>query len=148
MSTGKQLIALGLMLLILTAQAEPSPNHLILHGVSYHTVPRLRDPQWNESNPGLGLRHEFIRDTLSGQVGFYKNSFYKDSVYAVADWTPLHLGPVHAGVFGGFASGYVGKAGVAGGLLGRLQGDKTSLTLRYVPAKKNSIFTLELGYRF
>lgn len=146
MTPGHTTIAAIAMLLALTAQAEPSDNHLVLHGVSYHTIPRTRGPEWNQTNPGIGLRHEFTQ-TLSGQIGVYKNSFYRQSIYAGVDWTPLRLGDIHFGGFGGVASGYADKAGLAGGGVVRWQGQKLSLTLRIVPAKC-AIYTLELGYRF
>lgn len=145
MNTLKTLIALT-VLTAAPAYAEPGDTHLVLHGVSYHTIKRPRGPEWNQVNPGIGLRYEWT-DTVSLQVGTYKNSFYRQSVYAGADWTPLRLGDIHFGGFLGVASGYADKAGVAGGGLVRWQGERLSLALRIVPAKC-SIFTLELGYRF
>jgi len=151
--------ALGILLALfvgLSAHAEPGDYHIITHGFSYHTVPRPSDPQWNQVNPGHGIRYE-LNDTVSIQAGFYKNSYYRNSVYAGVDWTPLDLkipdvgslstGRLQMGGFIGLASGYTDKAGVAGGGLVRWQGQKFSLAVRIVPAKC-TIFALEMGYKF
>jgi hypothetical protein len=151
----KSLIALA-ALLAASAQAAPGDYHLIIHGASYHTVPRTSGPQWNQVNPGIGGRYEESEAT-SFQAGVYKNSFYKNSFYVGADWAPLDLkipdigeipmGRAQFGLFAGLASGYVGKVGIAAGGLARWQGKDFSLAMRIVPAKC-SIFALELGYRF
>lgn len=141
----RALIAIA-ALIAATAQAEPGDYHLIIHGASYHTVPRTSGPQWNQVNPGMGLRYE-LSDTVSLQVGAYKNSYYRKSLYAGADWTPVEYGNFQLGGFLGAASGYADKAGIAGGGLVRWQGKDFSVAVRIVPAKC-SIFALELGYRF
>lgn len=128
------------------AHAASGDYSLVVHGASYHTVKRQSGPAWNQVNPGMGLRYE-LDDTLSVQVGAYKNSYYRKSIYAGLDWTPIKMGRVELGGFIGGATGYAEKAGVLGGGLVRWQGDKVSIGVRIVPAKC-SIFTFEIGYRF
>jgi len=152
----KPLLAIAALCAATAAQAEPGDYHLIIHGASYHTVQRPKEPFWNQDNPGLGVRYDKSEAT-SFQAGVYKNSFYRKSFYIGADWAPLDLkipnigdmpmGRAQLGLFAGVASGYVGKAGIAAGGLARWQGKDFSLALRIVPAKC-SIFALELGYRF
>jgi len=142
----KPFLALAALCAATAAQAAPGDYHLVIHGASYHTVQRPKAPFWNQVNPGMGLRYEWT-DTVSLQVGAYKNSYYRKSVYGGLDWTPVSFGNVQLGGFLGMASGYAEKAGVAGGGLVRWQGKDFSVALRIVPAKC-SIFALELGYRF
>lgn len=140
-------LAILAMALPVLALAEPGDLHIVAHGASYHTMARPKAPHWNQVNPGFGLRYEYTPD-VSFQGGFYKNSFYKQSIYAIGEWHPVHVGPISAGVFGGAASGYVGMTGIAGGALVRWQGERNSVTIRAIPGKKYSIYTIEYGWKF
>jgi len=121
--------------------------HAVLHTLSHHYhQPSTR--HWNENNWGLGLRRE-VGDTTAVQLGAYHNSNFDTSAYFIGEWTPLELGVLRAGVFGGLVSGY--KVPLAAGLVGRAQLGPYSAAVRLVPkAYKSSsaVLSLELGYRF
>ena len=137
-------IILAVALTVCQAQAE---THLQVHGASHHLQDR-KVGDWNERNFGLGLRMQHTAD-LGLQLGFYDNSINNLTVYVLGQYTPLHVGKLSAGVFGGFASGY--KQAYAGGLLARYQGTKYSTTVRYVPTIKgvtSGVVALEVGAKF
>lgn len=153
--------------------------HLVLHGLSAHsgtrtetvtqtvtvpddqrskharprtrtvTVEREVEVPYQEQNWGAGLRYAFS-PAWSVQAGAYRNSYDRTSVYALADWTPIALGPLHAGAFAGVASGYE-HGNAAGGLLARVQGERLSAVLRYAPKvhpkQSGHTVALELGWR-
>ena len=122
---------------------------VVVHGASHHFAQRA-EGEWNESNVGLALRAEFDKD-LSAQVGFYRNSEYRTSVYALADYTPLHLGPVSLGGFAGVATGYAKPIVPVAGAVARLQLGRTALTLRLAPKSGiggSAVASIELAFKF
>lgn len=142
------LIALALMATGVNAAA--ADLSLQLHGPSWHAAPRAEfdstGRQWDELNVGLGIRSTYS-ETWSVQAGFYRNSVDRTTVYAVVNYTPLQIGPVRMGVFGGLATGY--PAGVPLGAGGMVQWGP--VTLRIVPPiKKLTPLTLgvEVGIPF
>ena len=142
-------------LLLLAGPAAALELHAVAHTVSAHSGQRTDQPgaAYNERNFGAGLRGQ-LSPAWSLQGGAYRNSYDRTSVYALADLTPLRVGPLHAGAFAGLATGYPynsGKVGAAGGLVLRLQGARVSAVLRLVPkvSSKQSSHTaaLELGWQ-
>ena len=126
------------------ARAQPVPAgttvtttglHIVAHGISHHVAQRQGDLEWNERNAGLGLRYA-ASDTWALQAGAYQNSIHRTSAYLFLDYTPVHLGSVHAGAFVGAVNGYKandGGARLAGGALVRWQPGRFGLALRAVP---------------
>lgn len=128
--------------------------HVQIHGLSYHSVrTQANGDKWNERNDGIGLRYQ-INETLDAQIGVYNNSQFRTSKYAVATWLPVEVGVVRVGVFGGVVTGYSyrnGGAIPAGGLAARWQGERLSVTSRFVPKvpqNASSVFSVELGVKF
>ena len=122
---------------------------VVVHGASHHFTQRAQG-EWNQSNLGLALRAEFDKD-LSAQVGFYRNSEYRTSVYALADYTPLHLGPVSLGGFAGVATGYAKPIVPVAGAVARLQLGRTALALRLAPKSGiggSAVASIELAFKF
>lgn len=120
--------------------------HLQVHGISDH--PNTKG--LNERNWGLGARFQHT-ESLSTQVGVYKNSNNETTAYAVGQWQPLKLGPVRAGAFAGVASRYHHpEAPLVGGLMTTWQGDVVSVTFRTTKSgdKNPAVRTLELGFKF
>ena len=96
------------------------------------------------------LRAEFDKD-LSAQVGFYRNSEYRTSAYALAEYTPLHLGPVSLGGFAGVATGYTKPIVPVAGAVARLQLGRTALALRLAPKSGiggSAVASIELAFKF
>ena len=127
---------------VLAFNAHADTLHLQLHGLSLHSA-----GTWNERNPGLGVRYQHTPD-LGVQAGFYKNSMSTQTVYAVAQWTPLHVGPLSAGAFAGVATRYT--LPVVVGALATVQGKRWSATVRAVPKTRHNpaVATFEIGYRY
>lgn len=133
---------------LLPAHAEPA-WHLQAHTISHHFSERTGGREWNERNPGLGLRREFSPQ-WSVQAGAYRNSIDRWSTYAVADWTPLQAGPFSAGAFAGVRTNYTKPVQPAAGALVRWQGQAASVTLRLSPKASNTgsaVVALELGWK-
>lgn len=124
-----------------------SSTHLVLHGLSSHSHPHPAI-QWNERNWGVGVRHQFSPD-WGVQAGAFRNSYRKTSVYALAQYTPLHIGPVSAGGFFGPATQYPNHK-VVGGALGIYQAEHVSIAVRITPriGESPSVKTIEAGIRF
>jgi len=121
------------------------------HGVSYHFT---RDIDYNERNPGLGIRYAFNRDWAI-QAGAFNNSQSRLSVYGIADWTPVHVGAVSAGAFLGAATGYdwrpmVGKLTPVTGAVVRAEFDRFNIAVRITPPhpKASAVAALEFGIKF
>lgn len=121
---------------------------LQLHGLSTHAESRgaydRSGQPWNERNYGLGLRYT-VSPEWSVQAGAYRNSINRNTVYAIATYTPLNLGPLRVGVFGGLASGY--SAPVIGGLAL----EAGPVTFRVVPKVKGHtpfVVAVEYGIPF
>lgn len=124
---------------------EPVRRHLVLHTVSHHYHAPATGDHWNAQNWGLGMRQE-VGEACALQLGFYRNSNFGETAYVIGEWTPLSVGPLRAGIFGGPVTGY--KVPVGGGLVWRLQWGDASTALRFVPkAYKSSsaVMSLEFG---
>lgn len=144
----KHLMATAIALAITSATA--GEWHLQLHGISKHDKPRISGKPWNEKNTGAGLRYQ-LDDTWGVQAGGYRNSYDRHSNYLMAQFTPLHLGQVHVGAFAGYVDGYGYDMPIGGGLMATWQGDRLSMTTRYVPKTKwghARALSLEVGLRF
>jgi hypothetical protein len=142
-------------------RTEPVTEVVRVHGKRTEVVTGTRTVEvpadWQQRNWGAGLRAAWS-PTWGVQAGVYRNSYDRTSVYLVGEATPLqaHVLGVRAsaGAFAGAVTGYPalnGRVGVAGGLLGRLEGERLSATVRYVPkvSEKQSGHTasIELGWR-
>ena len=144
----KLLVALALSFPLFVGATELS---LQLHGFSWHASAELapkKEGRWNESNFGVGMRAQFNED-FAVQAGYYRNSMFKDTFYAVVNYTPVHIGRVALGVFGGPASGY--NVPVVGGAMMNVNFDQSVLTLRVIPEIKNttpSVIAVEYGMKF
>lgn len=152
-------------LALLATSAFAGELSLQLHGLSWHATSRaeFNQPtptpvckkckvapvakpalQWNEANVGLGIRNTFS-DDWSIQGGVYRNSVDETTVYAVANYTPLHIGPLRAGGFAGLASGYK-KPVIAGGLI-----EAGPVSVRIIPEIKGVTpltIGVEIGIKF
>jgi hypothetical protein len=118
----KKLILIAATLIATSVSAQTTVQ---LHGLSWH-----KTGTFNERNYGIGIRNQINRD-LAFQVGYYKNSVNKDTFYSVINYTPLTVGPVAVGVFGGFASGY--KSPLVGGAMVNIG----YVTVRIIPEIRN-----------
>jgi len=125
----KKVLAVLSFFVLTTVQAQTT---IQLHGVSWH-----KTGTFNERNYGIGIRNQINQD-LAFQVGYYKNSVNKDTFYSVINYTPLTVGPVAVGVFGGLASGY--KTPLVGGAMVNIG----YVTVRIIPPIR-SITPLTLG---
>jgi hypothetical protein len=142
------IIALGVAATASSCSVMAQGLSLQLHGISLHTESRDKYDRtgrdWNERNYGGGLRYTFNPD-WSVQAGVYRNSIDRTTVYGLATYTPLHIGPVRVGVFGGLATGY--NAPVIGGVALELG----PVTIRVVPKIKGAtplVFGVEVGIPF
>ena len=63
------------------------------------------DREYNERNIGIGVQRQ-VAESWSVTAGVYENSISRTSFYVGAAWTPISLGPVRLGAFGGLATGY------------------------------------------
>jgi hypothetical protein len=134
------------ILLATGVSASAGELSLQLHGFSKHAAPRPGSASWNEKNYGLGLRYQIDED-WGVQGGFYKNSINNDTVYLLGQWTPVHMGPVAVGAFGGLATGYLGDVPLIGGFMANIGG----LTVRVVPRVKGmtpTVVAVEYGIKF
>ena len=134
------------LLVIPSAKAEEGDVHIVLHGFCLHAQARENGKDWNQVNTGLALRYE-LDGSLSVQLGGYRNSLNRNSVYALADWTPLQVGPVQIGGFAGVTTRYTQDYRPMLGGVVRWQREHVSLALRLVP-KTNTVMAIELGWRF
>lgn len=137
-------------LLLCATSAFAGEWHLQLHGVSTHDKPRANGMPWNEKNHGAGVRYQF-NYTWGVQAGGYRNSYDRNSEYLMAQYTPLALGPVRAGVFAGYLTGYGFSVPAGAGVMATWQRDRLSITARYVPKVKKghaSMLAAEIGLRF
>lgn len=136
---------------IFASTANAGDWQVQIAGISKHSDKRAGSVPWNESNAGAGLRYNLTPE-LSGQVGFYKNSFSKQTNYALVQWTPLVVWRFKGGVFGGYASGYDLKVPLIAGLMldTKLTND-VSLTARYIPKVNRTttaVLAVEIGVKF
>ena len=140
--------ALALAACAISASAQTS---IVLHGLSHHFTERANGKQWNQQNLGVALRYS-VNDELSLQGGVYRNSEFRTSVYALADITPLHIGPVSVGGFLGAATGYEARTAtpIAGAVV-RVQIDRVALSARFAPRAGvggSAVASVEVGYSF
>ena len=143
----KLIVTVALLSAVFAAQAG---TEIVVHGISHHTHAKTDGGTWNQVNPGVAFRG--YSGDFSFQGGAYKNSLFLTSFYAVADYTPLSIGPVAVGAFGGVATGYEGGnvMPVAGAVV-RYQAESYSVTLRAAPRfreSKSGMFSLEVGFTF
>lgn len=110
---------------------------------------------FNEFNPGIGVEVQW-QPAHAVAAGYFLNSLDEDSLYAVYHYTPIPLGRfVRVGAFGGVVTGYPGynDGGLApaGGLIGKIEGERFGANLILLPPLKNVTPTtlgLQLKYRF
>lgn len=131
------------------ARAESS---IELHGYSFHADKRIGGGEFNQFNAGVGFRYG-LSDSFSVQAGFYKNSYDEQTRYLVAQWQPITLLGARAGVFAGYASGYVNvRYPVAGGFMATAPVSNWGhVTVRLVPKMASNMTTtlaVDLGMRF
>lgn len=154
MSYTKGYIAALLACLPLSAAADS----IEIHGLSRHFG--YRSTEFNETNVGIGYRHQ-LSERWSVGMHAYENSFSgrswgasaaraRVSVAAVAEWTPIELGPVSAGLGGGLVTGYPPCAICPGGyLVARGKLGHAELTVRAVPRIPNvtrGIAAISIGW--
>lgn len=139
-----------LALLLAATSAHAGDWHLQLHGLSAHDKPRVNGKPWNEKNWGAGVRYQF-NPTWGVQAGGYRNSYDRNSEYLLAQYTPLQVGPLRLGAFLGYVDGYGLTTPAGGGLMATWQGERLSLTTRFVPKTKwghATSLAVEIGLRF
>jgi hypothetical protein len=110
---------------------------------------------FNEFNPGLGVEVQW-QPAHAVAAGYFLNSLDEDSFYAVYHYTPIPLGRfVRVGAFGGVVTGYPGynDGGLApaGGLIGKIEGERFGANLILLPPLKDvtpATLGLQLKYRF
>lgn len=136
--------------LLSAAFATQAGTEIVVHGISHHTHAKTDGGTWNQVNLGIAFRG--YNDDVSVQAGVYKNSIHKTSYYAMADYTPINIGTVAVGAFGGAATGYEGgNVMPLAGAVVRYQAESYSITLRAAPrfrASKSGVFALEVGLNF
>lgn len=134
---------------VLIGDCRAADLHVQIHGASKHTS-QPQGYEFNERNLGGGVRLQ-LNDRWGVQVGAYKNSYRRNTKYALFQYTPIDLGNVRAGVFGGYASGYAYKVpGVAGAMATWQVSGRLSTTVRYVPPVgkgTSGVFAFELGWK-
>lgn len=130
-------------LAVLAHKDSKAETSLIIHGVSKHTGAA----KYNESNTGLGLRHQ-VNPDWSVQAGSYINSYNKRTTYVAGNWTPLHYGSLSLGAFAGAGTGY--NQPVMAGLLAVYDFGKVTASVRAVPgvSRLDSVVALEIGIKF
>ena len=161
-----------LALLFLPVFAQAGEWGLQVHIASRHFIARDYF-QWNEGNPGIGIRYSFDRD-WAVQAGRYLNSYSLPGYdaytnYVAADYTPWHHQAFSLGGYAGVGSGYDepmfyapngqpqvvnGKPVIqrfnerpliaAAGLIGRWDYGKFNITVRINPA----MTAIETGFKF
>jgi hypothetical protein len=110
---------------------------------------------FNEFNPGIGVEVQW-QPAHAVAAGYFLNSLDEDSFYAVYHYTPIPLGRfVRLGAFGGVVTGYPGynDGGLApaGGLIGKIEGERFGANLILLPPLKDVTPTtlgLQIKYRF
>jgi hypothetical protein len=117
---------------------------------SYHVN---TEKKFNQRNYGLGL--EYQTGDMAYVAGQYKNSHYRSSVYAMAVWTPLSVGVLHAGGAIGVVNGYPGinNGGLGPAAVGivKLEMQRVGLNLVVSPAVSNNsplTFALQVKFKF
>lgn len=70
----------------------------------------------NENNPGIFAKY-YASESVTYEIGVFKNSIRNTSVSVGGSWQPLSFGPIKAGMFGGIASGYCNGFMPIGGLV-------------------------------
>jgi len=138
-------VLLTALLAVPGLKAEEGDVHVVLHGLSLHSQARGNGREWNQVNTGLALRYE-LGGAWAVQLGGYRNSLDSRSAYALADWTPLHAGPLQMGGFAGVTTRHTSGYQIPLGGVLRWQRESLAVALRLVP-RKNAIIALELSWR-
>lgn len=104
----------------------------------------------NEINPGVGL--EFRDGQYRKMFGIYKNSERNTSAYALLAWTPIKIGPVEIGAFGGAVTGYAKPYMPAAGIFSAVQlTDHINMNITIVPTIQEynviGFMAFQLSYR-
>jgi hypothetical protein len=117
---------------------------------SYHAN---TEEKFNQRNYGLGL--EYQTGDMAYVAGQYRNSQYRSSVYAMAVWTPLSVGVLHAGGGIGVVNGYRGinNGGLGPAAVGivKLEMQRVGLNMVVSPAvsdKSPLTFALQVKFKF
>ncbi len=139
--------AFFLALQVSVSAQEFSKNEAIFHGLSYHSKDRPGGKDWNETNWGVGWRHA-PNESLSWQLGAYRDSKFRTATYGLLDFTPLQGLGLQAGGFAGFKATKQ-KTSFVGGAVARYQSNSYSITTRLSHSQSGgSVFAIEAGYRF
>lgn len=133
---------LGWLLLAgLVAPAAADGPWVVATLTSHHFV----DGHYNQHNYGLGFEHPTSRERLALIAGAYDNSFNRVSAYVGVAWTPLTVGPLHAGVIGGAVSGYQAHAVLPAVIpVLQVEGRTLGANLFYAPRVRDSVAVLGL----
>lgn len=152
-ATGAIVLALAAAALFFTKPAHAEGNDAQLWvnagGVSWHSKPGR-----NGSNPGIGAELRTSEDWSFG-AGAYRNSDRGHSRYVLAEYTPLHIGMLNAGLVAGAVDGYTVNNGKPMALIApaiELRASHFAAQLTYVPAidsiKNADTLSLVLKVRF
>lgn len=95
------LIAIALIIVVGTGQANAGENYLVVHATSYH--PRVRT--FNELNAGIAYRGYSDKFFVSG--GLYNNSLNKPSAYIGAGSDLVTIKNMRLSLVGGVITGYL-----------------------------------------
>lgn len=131
--------------------ADSSKGLWVQFGGFSHHMDRSRN--FNEHNFGLGAQYRF-NENHAVSVGYYRNSIRETSHYALYKYTPLHYGPVSAGVMAGAVDGYPklnhGRAYPLALPMASIRMGRVEAEAMYVPKMKDisSVVAVNFGYKF
>lgn len=134
-----------------SAGGDSSKGLWLQFGGFSHHMDRSRN--FNEHNFGLGAQYRF-NENHAVSVGYYHNSIRQTSHYALYKYTPLHYGPVSAGVMAGAVDGYPklnhGRAYPLALPMASVRMGRVEAEAMYVPKMKDisSVVALNFGYKF
>lgn len=99
-------------------------------------APTQEEKDLHNFTPGIGLGWDVTRDVMLA-AGVWRTSQQNWAAFALADWRPLRMGPVSAGIFGGVSGGYCkfeNRLGPLGGITVRADIERVAVHLLYVPS--------------
>lgn len=120
--------------------------------VSYH-LERKQDngKRWNETNYGVGIENE-LSEKLAVMLGVYRNSIDRWSHYAMAQYTPIALGPARFGAMVGVVDGYGRGIMPAIAPVATIEGRRIGVNVSFVPAverlKTAGVVAVQFKWRF